>query len=135
MKKLSLLVPLAIAMWPTKAAPNSCVAIKPIKIAGALCGRVFDSTGAIVPNVRLRVFDTSGKVTAELETDSRGDFVFSNLSKGTYRLDADSSQGWRITFGGFQVTQADSACKNPITVDLGIMACSGGISKKRPKHY
>ena len=135
MKKLSLHVPLAIAMWPIEAAPNSCFAIKPTKISGALCGRVFDLTGAIVPNTRLRVFDTSGKVEAEKETDSRGDFLFANLPKGTYRLDADRSQGWQITFGGFQITHADSACRNPVTVDVGIMACSGGISKKRPKHY
>jgi len=126
-------------MWPADLVSNSCFATKPVKISGALCGRVFDPTEAIVPGAALRVVDESGKIIAEAKADSKGDFVFPNLSIGRYRLNTTSdtaAAGWRITYGGFEITGKNtSSCTKPVTLLLGVMACEGGIWKKRPKNY
>jgi hypothetical protein len=107
---------------------------KPVRISGALCGRVIDSTGAIVPDAALRVVDASGKVIADAKGDSKGDFVFAEISTGRYRL-TTISEGWRIQFGAFEITGTASNCWKPVTVELGIISCSGGISKNKPKHF
>ena len=122
-------------MWPADLVSNSCFATKPVKISGALWGRVFDASGAIVQDVALRVVDDSGKVIADTKVDQKGDFILSNLSKGRYRLDTPTV-GWLISSGGFEITSENaSSCRKPVRVYLGITSCEGGIWKKRPKNY
>src|ERR1017187_7698137 len=107
-------------MWPADLVSNSCFATKPVKISGALCGRVFDASGAIVQDVALRVVDDSGKVIADTKVDQKGDFILSNLSKGRYRLDTPTV-GWLISSGGFEITSENaSSCRKPVRVYLGI---------------
>lgn len=115
---------------------NECVAPKPPKIRGALCGRLFDATGAAVPNVALRILGDSDRVVADVQADSRGDFIFPNLAKDGYRLKANSS-GWLIEFGQFKIAEAKPVCTNPVTVRLDLACCcfGSGIFKKRPRHY
>jgi carboxypeptidase family protein len=115
---------------------NECIVPKPAKISGALCGRVFDATGGVVPNVQLRVVDDSGNVVADVQADSKADFVFTNIAKGKYRLKATSA-GWLIEFGEFEITRPKATCTNPVTVRLDIACCcfGSGIVNKRPRGY
>jgi hypothetical protein len=115
---------------------NECVAPKPPKISGALCGRLFDSTGAAVPNVGLQVLGEADRVVADFQADSKGDFVFPNLGKGKYRLKATSS-GWLIEFGQFEIVRSKAVCTSPVTVRLDVACCcfGSGITKKRPRRY
>lgn len=134
MKKLLIILTLAGLIIPVRVWSNTCVAGKPMKISGALCGRVIDPTGAVVPDAGLRIVDTSGKPIADAKANSNGDFRFPQISAGQYRL-TTTSEAWRIQFGGFQVTRAASKCRKPVTVRLGIMSCQGDIEKKRPHHF
>jgi hypothetical protein len=130
-----LAISLAVVMWPTELICNTCFASKPVKISGALCGRVFNQTGDVVANAGLRVLDGSGKLVAEVKADFGGDFIVPRLAKGKYRLDT-TTEGYCLYFSNFEMTGRDSSnCRKPITVELGMVSCSGWISKKRPRHF
>jgi hypothetical protein len=45
---------------------------KPPKIRGALCGRLFDATGAVVPDAGLRVLGDADRIIADVQADSKG---------------------------------------------------------------
>jgi len=126
---------LLILMWPVVMSANTCIANKPVRISGALCGRLFDPTGAVVPNVPLRVLDETGSTVLDLQADARGDFLFAHIAKGKYRL-ATTTRPWVITFGDFELTKSDATtCTHPVSVYLGLMTCEGGLAKRKPPHY
>jgi len=129
-KRFALSFLMMFVMFPVDLLCNTCTEGKPVRISGQLCGRVIDSTGAIVSDAALRVVDDSGSVVA----DAKGDFIFPGISTGRYRL-TTTSEGWRTQFGGFEITRTASSCREPVTVELGIISCSGTISKKRPKRF
>jgi hypothetical protein len=136
MKGTLFTVVLAIISWPIVAQGNECTAPKPVKISGALCGRLFDATGAVVPNVGLRVVKDSDRMVADVQADSKGDFVFPALDKGKYRLKA-TSPGWLIEFGEFEINSSKATCTTPVTVRVDVSCCcnGSGIINKRPRHY
>jgi hypothetical protein len=111
---------------------STCVAPKPLRVAGAVCGKVFDVTGALVPNAELFMVDASGAVISRVHSDSNADFAFPSLAKGTYKVTSDAP--WHISFGTIQVTNSKEtlACKRPVYVYLGVGDCSGGVSKSKP---
>ena len=112
---------------------NECVAPKPPKIRGALCGRLVDATGAAVPDVALQIVGDSDRVIASVNADSKGDFMFPNVAEGSYRLKAASSP-WLIEFGQFEIRSPKAACSHPVTVRLDASCCcfGSGIINKRP---
>ena len=134
MRIIRLGVGIATVLCGSAAMANECVAPKPPKIRGALCGRLFDATGAAVPNVALRILGDPDRVVADAQADSKADFIFPNLAKGSYRLQATSS-GWLIEFGQFRIAKSKPACTNPVTVRLDTSCCcfGSGIIKKRPR--
>ena len=135
MKTPGTFVLLMLVVWPGVTSANTCIAPKPVRISGALCGRLFDPTGAVVPNVPLRVLDETGGMVLDVQADARGDFLFAHLAKGRYRL-TTTTRPWLISFGDFELTTADAiTCTRPVSVYLGITSCSGGLSKRRPPHY
>ena len=122
---------LAFCAWPVVLRGNTCIAPRPLKHSGAVCGRVFDPTGAVVAGVDLQLLNDSGGVAGQARADSKGDFAFALLPKGKYRF-ATSTPGWVITFGEIEISGADGKKCKPLTVTLGIRACEGGVSGKKP---
>jgi hypothetical protein len=118
------------------AGANECVAPKPVKISGALCGRLVDATGASVPDIKLEVVDGSSFMIADAQADSKGDFAFSRLPKGNYRLKA-TSNNWLIEFGDFEIKSPRGSCTKPVTVRLDTSCCcfGSGIINRRPLGY
>jgi protocatechuate 3,4-dioxygenase beta subunit len=92
-----------IAFAATGVQANTCIEGKPVKISGILCGRVFDPTGAPVPDVELRLLDEAGSVAAEVRADSKGNFAFSALPTAKYRL-TTTTPGWTISFGAIEIS-------------------------------
>jgi hypothetical protein len=135
-RSLASSVAIAMAFCCSVAMANECVAPKPPKIRGALCGRLFDATGAVVPDVGLRVLGDADQIIADVQADPKGDFIFPNLAQGSYRLKATSS-GWLIEFGQFEIIKSKPSCTNPVTVTLDAACCcfGSGIVKKRPRDY
>jgi hypothetical protein len=115
-----------IALAATGVQANTCIEGKPIEISGILCGRVFDPTGASVPDVELRLLDEAGSVAAEVRADSKGNFAFSALPTAQYRL-TTTTPGWAISFGAIEISgRKGTICKQPVTVIPGLSRVRAG---------
>lgn len=57
--------------------------------AGTILGRVTDSSGAVVPGVRIAVTNEQTGATKEYTSDSSGNYVLSYLIPGTYDVAAE----------------------------------------------
>jgi carboxypeptidase family protein len=130
-RALIILAACAIIASPVALRGTTCVDRKPLKVSGLVCGRVFDPAGAVVPSADLQLLNETGAVAAQARADSNGDFTFSAVPKGKYRL-TTSSPGWYITFGAIEITGAGARKCKPLTVTLGIHSCDGEISRKKP---
>lgn len=94
----------------------------------ALSGVVIDRSGAVIPKASLRLY--SKNRMAEVMSDETGQFEFSNLSPGTYRLEAKklgfetaTIQPLHIAVGEAQVPPLT------VTLDVGVTAnCGDGSS-------
>ena len=59
-----------------------------------------DSTGAPLPNVELELYDAEGNYIATTSTDEDGEYTFSDLSAGTYNIEASyNAQAGGVTMG------------------------------------
>jgi hypothetical protein len=63
----------------------------PQALNGTLLGTVTDSTGAVVPNVKVVLEETNTGISRATETGASGNYVFSNLPQGTYSVTAEST--------------------------------------------
>ena len=72
--------------------------------SGRLAGAVYDQTGAVLPNVLLRL---SGEVARDEETDAAGRFAFVDLPPGDYELEG-SHQGFETVRRSIRVRAAES---------------------------
>jgi len=57
---------------------------------GRLSGQVTDASGAVVPNANVRLLDDTGKLVGTTNSDSSGNYSFSSLPTGQYRLELQS---------------------------------------------
>ena len=62
--------------------------------SGRLSGMVTDPTGAVVPGANVRLLDEKNGVIAQTTTESNGQYSFSGVSAGNYRVEVER--------GGFQ---------------------------------
>lgn len=58
-----------------------------------LCGRFIDSTGALAPDIDVRIADDSGGTVVHTQTDSKTAFIFLSLAKGKHRLKTTTVRG------------------------------------------
>jgi hypothetical protein len=78
-----------------------------------LTGRVLDSTGAPVPNVKVRVTNIATRERREVTTDSHGDYVAPLLNPGDYSVIAEA-EGFKTAIReGLELTVGQTA-----TLDL-----------------
>jgi hypothetical protein len=122
-----------LAFCATGLDASTCVAPRPLKISGTVCGKVFDVTGALVPNAELLLADANGAVVSHARADSNADFAFPPQPKGKYRVDTVAP--YRIAFGVIQITgtKQTRVCKRPVFVYLGVGDCSGWVSRTKPR--
>jgi hypothetical protein len=121
-----------LTFWARGLNANECLAPKPLKISGTVCGKVFDVTGALVPNAELLLVDAHTAVVSRVRADSNADFAFSFVPDGKYRMDTNG--GYRISFGVIEIARAKQSptCKHPVFVYLGAGDCSGWVSRRKP---
>ncbi len=82
---------------------------------GTILGTVTDSSGAIIPNVRVTVTNTATNISFRTLTSSAGDYYASSLNPGTYTVSAEAK--------GFQKTVTTSftlAVDQKVRVDLAL---------------
>lgn len=65
-----------------------------------LTGVVKDSTGALVPNVKVAAISTDTNLSRQVTTDESGTFRIAALNPGPYRLEAEGSGFKKSTIGG-----------------------------------
>lgn len=61
---------------------------------GSVAGTVTDSSGAVIANAQVRIFDSAGNPVGSKQSDNQGHYEFDDLPGATYKL--------RITRPGFQ---------------------------------
>src|ERR1700722_10534476 len=82
---------------------------------GTILGTITDSTGAVLPNVKITVTNTATNVAFNTESNSAGDFNAPSLQPGTYAVSAQTS--------GFEKSQTDSftlAIDQKIRINLSL---------------
>lgn len=57
---------------------------------GVLTGLVKDSSGAVVPNVKVTAINTGTNLTRQVVTDTSGTYRIAALNPGPYRLEAEA---------------------------------------------
>jgi hypothetical protein len=63
-------------------------------VTGDLLGTVTDSTGAVVPDAKVTVKNTGTGSTRSMQSNKTGDYVFSSLQIGTYKVTVEA-QGFK----------------------------------------
>src|SRR3984957_551299 len=86
--------------------------------SGTITGQITDSSGAIMPNVQVRVTRVDTNVIRDLITDSAGIFAALNLLPGNYRVDATQS-GFRQQAKGGLVLSLDQTLTANFTLRPG----------------
>ena len=65
--------------------------IRAQELTATLNGVVADSTGAVIPKATVSVTQTSTGAVRTVQSDESGNYVFSNMTAGTYTLKASSA--------------------------------------------
>ena len=67
-----------------------------LRIVGSISGTVQDSTGAVIPNAKVTLKDSTTGITKDALTTERGTFLFADLASGLYEIS--------VTASGFQTS-------------------------------
>ncbi len=82
---------------------------------GTILGTITDSTGAVLPNVKVTVTNTATNAAFNTESNSAGDFNAPSLQPGSYRVSAQAT--------GFEKSQTDTftlAVDQKIRINLSL---------------
>ena len=82
---------------------------------GTILGTVTDSTGAIIPNVKVTVTNTATNVAFRTTTSSAGDYYAPSLNPGTYSVSAEAKGFQKSVTSGFVL-----AVDQKVRVDLAL---------------
>ena len=83
------------------------------QIAGELTGRILDSSGAGVPGAHIELTKSSTDLQQATVATNSGDYVFINLTPGTYRIDVTATGFSRLSHTGITVITGET-----VTADL-----------------
>jgi Carboxypeptidase regulatory-like domain/TonB dependent receptor-like, beta-barrel len=83
-------------------------------VKGAMAGTVYDTTGAVVPAARITVTGPIGSLA--MDTNSTGNFMFQNLSPGTYQAKVEKA-GFKVA----QVSDIDVTVNNVSTIHVTLV--------------
>jgi hypothetical protein len=74
------------------------------QIAADLQGRVLDSSGAAIANASVELTESATNVHQQTTSSSSGDYLFSDLNPGTYRLEVTATGFQRLSRSGITVS-------------------------------
>jgi hypothetical protein len=75
---------------------------------GRLSGEVTDQSGAAVAGVSVRLLDENNGVIAETTTESNGQYVFSGVSAGNYRVEVERQGFQKNVIAGLNVSPGEN---------------------------
>jgi hypothetical protein len=85
---------------------------------GTVLGTVTDSSGAVLPNVRITVTNTATNVSVKAVTSSAGDYSLSSLNPGSYSVTAESAGFEKSKTNSF-VVQVDQKVRIDLSMKPG----------------
>jgi hypothetical protein len=119
MKTLKPLIVVMIAFWCIDAHANTCGPPKRLKVKN-VCGIVIDDSGKPIEGAILKLVAADGKnVTAEVTSQSNGQWFLNDAPKGEFLL-LVSAQSHNSIKWPLQITarQKDGKCTEPLKVHL-----------------
>lgn len=99
---------------------------------GTMSGSVKDTQGAVVPGATVTLVSATRGTTTDAQTNADGDFVFPNLTPGTYTV--------RVTMDGFKtlerpgivVSPGDRVLVQTLTIDIGSLSETVTVNSETP---
>jgi hypothetical protein len=99
---------------------------------GTISGSVRDTQGAVVPGANVTLVSTARGTTTEAQTSAEGDFVFPNVTAGTYLI--------RVTMDGFKTLERPGVLVSPgdrvlvptLTIEVGTLAETVTVQAESP---
>jgi Carboxypeptidase regulatory-like domain len=86
-----------------------------------ITGTVSDSSGAVVPEATVRVIDEATNTTLTLKTDAAGEYTASNLTPGSYTIEAEKTGFTTHVNRGF-IVQVSQIARLDITLPVGAVS-------------
>ncbi len=97
----------------------------------SIVGTIRDSTGSVAPGVALKVINQATNATENLQTDSAGDYSATNLTPGTYSVEAEKSGFTRRVYRDF-VVQVAQVARLDITLAVGAVEQTVEVTGETP---
>ncbi|HLX41978.1 MAG TPA: carboxypeptidase-like regulatory domain-containing protein [Bryobacteraceae bacterium] len=98
---------------------------------GSVSGTVKDSTGAVIPSVKLTLISTGTNATVNATTNPQGEFQFLNLPPSTYSLVAEA-QGFKKTSVSSVLVQVDQITHLELVLEVGSLTESVQVEGVAP---
>src|SRR5581483_11321539 len=98
---------------------------------GSVAGTVKDSTGAVVPSVKLTLTNTSTNAQVNGTTNPSGEFQFLQLAPATYSLVAEA-QGFKKINVSSVLVQVDQITHLELTLEVGTLTESVQVESAAP---
>jgi Carboxypeptidase regulatory-like domain len=83
---------------------------------GRLSGVVTDSTGAIISGALVRLLDENSNVIAQTNTESNGQYSFSGVSAGNYRVEVERQGFRKNVIAGLNVSPGENQLNSQLQV-------------------
>jgi uncharacterized protein YfaS (alpha-2-macroglobulin family) len=93
--------------------------------SGAITGTLFDQMGAVIPNIKVTAANQSSAETFSVTTNVDGDYFFTNLPPGKYKITADGSS---FGFAPTTVENVVVSSMNLIKLDIYLYASAPGAT-------
>jgi len=99
---------------------------------GTILGTVSDSTGAVVPNIKVIAKNKATNETREFVTDAAGNYQFSALLGGRYEMTASGSQFKTVTVPDVEL-RVNSQTRVDIAMQLGVVSETVSVQSTVPQ--
>jgi hypothetical protein len=87
---------------------------------GSIAGTVKDGQGGVIPGATVTlVNEAQGTRSAPVVTNDRGDFVFANVSSGTYTIEVEVSSFKTLNRSGISLSAGERLSIGTLTLELG----------------
>lgn len=115
-RKASLIAVALIALWAV-AAPAAA------QVTGIVTGTIKDAQGGVIPGATVVLIDEArGTQSAPAVTNATGDYVFPNVSPGTYTVEVTMSGFKTLKRAGVAVSGGDRVSVGVLSIEVGGMS-------------
>jgi hypothetical protein len=100
-------------------------------VKGSLLGTITDTNGAATANATVTITETRTNIVTTTTTNSSGNYVFSNLQDGIYRVEASLSGFKRIVHENIEV-KVNTTIRVDLTMEVGNVSDSVQVTAEAP---